>query len=158
MQVAVYQILWCTKCLTWSIHAHRRCMRMKFREFCLQIDDDKGASAITQNGPGGHVPHPVMHGMDHLELPRSSFGCLTCSYVVRQCSIPYSVCGRGSSTCFNLYIMGSGRWPPEPVWVIPDVSYTCTLAIIDLQVNVKIIQVFTASVSVVAPGAPLRAS
>ena len=103
------------------------------------------------------------HGMAQLELPRShmgktNFACLTCSYVVGQCSIPYSVCGRGSSTCFNLYIMGSGRWPPEPVWVIPDVYYTCTLAIIDLQVNVKIIQVFTASVGVVAPGAPLRAS
>ncbi len=103
------------------------------------------------------------HGMAQLELPRShmgktNFACLTCSYVVGQCSIPYSVCGLVASSCFNLYIMGSGRWPLGPVWVIADVPYTCTLFIIDLQVNVKIIHIFTASVRVLALAAPFRAS
>jgi len=167
VQVAVYQILWCTKWVTWSNHARRRCMRMKFREICLQIDDvcsvsirnvcyhsewsrwPSTTSCYAQNGPSGATA--LTDGLYALVKP-------TCPYVVGQCSIPYSVCGRGSSRCFNLYIMGSGKWPPKPVWVIADVPHTCTLSIIDLQVNVTIIQVFTASVSVVAPGAPLRAS
>ena len=37
---------------------------------------------------------------------KTSFRCLTCPYIIGQCLMPYSVCGRGSSTCSISCIIG----------------------------------------------------